>query len=133
MPLTKQTMTVASRVMLPTYVVLFIGLGINYTFNADGLQNSPGLAFADDWPPHLMGYGAIFFGCGILVALALTTQNRNMCRFALILGQYCLYGWAFVFALAAVFGDASPTGCIIFWALGRACKASNLSLLAGER
>lgn len=131
MPLNRQNITVASRIMLPTYVAFFSLLGINYAISGPLLASSPALAYAATLLP-LPAWGCMFFAASAVMAVALMKHERIWFRFALWVAIVCLTIWAGVFAAAAVLAGASPGAPL--WPLFAAvcCFASDRSLLKGE-
>jgi hypothetical protein len=131
MPLSRATITAASRIMLPTYATLFLSLGVNYLVKPPRLGDSPALTFADQLLP-LQVWGAIFLTAGLLMVTALATRRRLLFEYALWLGGLTLAAWAIVFAAAAFRAHVSATA----WewpAFGvAACYASYRSLSVGE-
>ena len=125
-PLTRDQVTSASRIMLPTYVGLFLGLGLNYiTIPHNRRADSPAVAFADGflWVA-LWGWGLMFFCCGMFLLIALLTHLRDLYRLALTTGMICMGIWAIVFLGSSLYGGASPAAAIwpLFAAI--ACKAT---------
>ena len=131
MPLTRDSVTAASRVMLPTYVVFFALLGMNYTITGTRLLESPALEYADRILP-LPAWGCMFLTMSAVMAVALMQRERLWFRFALWLAIVCLGVWAVVFLLAAILTDASPTAATWPAFAAIACFASDRSLLKGE-
>lgn len=132
MQLTRATVTVASRVMLPTYVALFAILGIAYILAPVGrLLESPALAYASDLIP-LPGWGGVFLACAALMSAALCTRSRALYSYALWVGIVALSVWSVVFVLAAVFGSASPSTWVWPAFAARACYATAKSLTVRE-
>lgn len=110
MPLNRATITVASRIMLPTYVAFFGVLGLNYLVTpTDRLTASPSLAYANSVMP-LPSWGGAFLGVSILMAGALTSGRRTLYRFGLLFCALTMTVWTGV-NIAAVFAtQASPAG-----------------------
>ena len=134
MQLDRKHVTVASRVMLPAYAVLFAGLGLNYVVTSRArLTLSPTLAYADGLLP-LPAWGVLFLCVAALMVAALLTKTRMLFRYGLWLGIVCMTIWAGVFASAAYGpgGDASPAAFLWPAFVATACYASNRSLLTGE-
>ena len=131
MPLTRDTVTAASRIMLPTYCALFAILGVNYMTTGDRLLQSPALEYASRGLP-LPAWGAMFLAASGVMVTALMHHERFWFRFALWVGIVCLGVWSLIFIAAAVWSDASPGA----WAwpafAAVACFASDRSLLKGE-
>lgn len=135
MNLNRANVTVASRIMFPTYVVLFTFLGINYTFNSrQRLLESPALRYADD-QVALPVWGGLFFACAALMAAAMVLPGRwtrMAFAYALWLGLLSLTAWSGIFFAASVWGEASPTTWCWPAFAAVACYASHRSLLARE-
>lgn len=130
--LARSTVTVASRIMLPTYVLLFGVLGANYALTPSArLNDSPALDFASVVLP-LPVWGCMFLAASAAMATALLTHRRLLFRIALWVGLVCLALWAVVFLAAAIFSNASPTACAWPAFAAVACYASDRSLLKGE-
>lgn len=128
MPLTRETVTAASRVMLPTYVVLFIVIGANYlTTPEPRLLASPALAYASAWMP-LNAWGWTFLTVAALMLIALLSGRRGLFRYALLVAMIAMIVWAGVFILAAFRGGASPSAWIWPAFVAAACLASYRSL-----
>lgn len=131
--LTWSNITVASRIMLPTYMILFAMLGVNYlTITSERFSKSPGLLFANDNVMDLRGWGAVFLVSVACMVVAIALKNRMLFRYALFLGIIVMSVWSGVIAAAALFGNASLTGWCWPAFVAIACYASNESLLAGE-
>lgn len=132
MPLEKSSVTVASRVMLPRYVIFFAVVAGNYLLTPLGrLLESPGLAYADALM-SLRIWAFMFLAAAVLMGLALLRRQRDWFRFALLVCRICMAVWTFVLIVAAVRGDASPTAWAWPWLIEGACKASYRSLTAHE-
>lgn len=132
MPLTRANVTVASRIMLPTYVAFFAALGLSYLFGPHApLAASPALAFADDVMP-LAAWGGVFLGCSVLMVFALVVHRRLLFRFALRMCALSMLVWAAILLLATLAGDASASAPAWSAFVATACLASDRSLAAGE-
>jgi hypothetical protein len=132
MPLTRDTVTAASRVMLPTYVAFFTVLGVNYIAARGTADASPPLAFANDVMP-LPAWGGMFLGCALLMASALLLRRRLLYRFALRMCALSMLFWAAIIAAASWAGDATPFAAAWPAFAAAACIASDRSLAAQER
>jgi hypothetical protein len=108
MPLTRDTVTAASQITLPLYVVTFTLLGINYVVTpSHTLTLNPALAFADSVMP-LKAWGGLFIACAALMCAALLQHRRLPYRFALRLCGISMVVWACIIAAAA-----GPLGCLL--------------------
>lgn len=135
MPLTR--VTVASRVMLPTYVALFGWLGAVYLLDPPRLAASPALAYAATLMPLPM-WGIWFLTVAALMAVALAGRRtgwawRQVYTYALWTGIVTMTVWAVVFAAAALTAGASPGAAAWPGFAAVACYASYRSLQAGEQ
>jgi hypothetical protein len=132
MTLTRDNVTEASRIMLPTYVVFFGWLGLSYMFGpAAPLAASPALAFAAAVMP-IEAWGGMFATCSALMAVALVVHKRILFRFALRVCAFSMLVWAAIILSATIAGDATLAAS--FWPafVATACLASDRSLAAGE-
>ena len=138
LPLHRRTVTVASRIMLPTYVGLFTLIGLAYLFQpAARVQASPALAFADRLIPMPVWGGIFLTTAGLLSAAMLVAHRRRWTRvlagYALWVGVVVLTTWAGIFTGAVITAGAS-LGSPVWPAFAAiACFASSRSLAAGER
>lgn len=131
MPLTRETVTVASRVMLPAYVVFFVVVGANYLI-ADGTATSnPALRFVDSVMP-LHAWGWLFIGCSLIMAGALATHRRILYRWALRMCALSILFWATVIAWASLSASATPFAAAWPAFVATACYATDRSLAARE-
>jgi hypothetical protein len=130
-PLTRDTVTAASRVMLPAYVVLFAYLGLNYTITGPRLTDSPSLAYADTLAV-LPVWGCMFLATSAVMVVAIMQQERLWFRFALWVGIVCMTLWTGVFAVAVLLSNASPGAPAWPAFVAVACFATDRSLLKGE-
>lgn len=130
--LTWDNVTVASRIMLPIYVGFFTVISMNFAFaNLNVLIKSPGLSYAND-VMGLRAWALIFAAVVVFMVIALVGRNRDLFRYALILGALCMGLWAATMIAAILFGHASPSAFAWPLFVGAACVASNRSLLKGE-
>lgn len=131
MPLDRQHVTAASRIMLPTYVSFFALLGINYLAADDIALASPALAFANDVMP-LPVWGCLFIACAVIMFCALVTKRRALYRWALRMCGLSMVFLAVVIAWAAWMGDATPLAFIWAGFVAAACYATDRSLARRE-
>ena len=136
MPLTKATVTAASRIMLPTYVALTAVIGLVYLLDPlDRLAGVHALA-AQRW---IMGgqmwpWGLVFLGLSCVMLAAFRQKRRQWFVFALY-GCAVTFGmWAVLYAVS-IFLDPSTSLLAPVYPLFvvRACRASAKSLMRGER
>lgn len=132
MPLTRANVTVASRIMLPTYVITFAWFGITYLFGPKSvLVSSPALAFADDVMP-LRAWGAVFLACSLLMLTAMLAGTRLLFRFALRMCGLSMIVWALIISGAYLAGDVSASAPLWSAFIAVACFASDRSLAVRE-
>lgn len=131
MPLDRRHITVASRIMLPTYAVFFAGLGLNYLFPGEAAAASPVLTFVNHLIP-LEVWGGLFIFCAAIMVTALVRRSRVLYRWALRVCGFSMLFWATFVALATLAGDATPFS--VGWSLfiATCCLASDRSLAARE-
>lgn len=129
MPLTREQVTSASRIMLPTYVAHSAFFGVLYLLDPQGrLQRAPGLTLARQLLP-MEAWGAIFLAISVLMCAGLLLQGRRRFTFALYLYAVTLLIWAGIYA-GAVFVNPDASYGSFVWPLGWAvaCCASARTL-----
>lgn len=133
MPLTRATVTIASRIMLPTYVVFFTAVGLSLLVTTQRrLHETPAFRYADTIADlDLWGLGFLTIATGL--ALALLVHRREVYRWFLAAGCIWMSVFAVVTFLAALFGSASYSAWIWSGFVAAACWATLCSLAAGER
>lgn len=132
MPLDRTHMTVASRIMLPRYVVFFAVVASNYLFTPLGrLLESPGLSYANELM-SLRWWGLAFLAAALAMFAALLRRERDWFRAALLFCRLAMLVWVVVLAFAALLGQASPSAWVWPWLVEGACKASYRSLTVRE-
>lgn len=131
MPLDRAHVTAASRVMLPTYVVFFLLLGLNYLTAEQVALANPALAFANDVMP-LPIWGGLFVFCAFVMFAALLTKRRTLYRWALRMCGISMVFWALVIAWASLVGDATPLAAAWAGFVSMCCLATDRSLAARE-
>jgi hypothetical protein len=128
MPLTRDSVTIASRVMLPTYTAFALFLGIVYVTDPDGR-----LAHSTSFPvlPTAV-WGVGFVVVGLLQIAAMIQRDRRL----YVLSLAPLLVWCLLWGLALVYSAArdgtSFTAPAFPLFVAFACWASMLSLIAGE-
>lgn len=130
--LSKTTITVASRVMLPVYVIFFNWVGLNWlTTDLDRLRESPALRYTDE-VLDLRGLALLLLLAGLLMAAALISRRRLVAQYALVVAGLC-FGVCFTAWLVAGFTTAASPSAAAWPFLGlAACTASYRSLAAQE-
>lgn len=130
--LTWDAITVASKIMLPTYVGMFTVVAMNFLFiNSDTLAKSPGLNYADS-VLSIRGWGLLFCAVAVMMVVSLVRKNRDMFRYALLMAAICMALWSAVMFGAAIWGPASFSAWSWPMFVAAACMATNRSLLKGE-
>lgn len=133
MRLDREHLTVASVVMLPTYVVFFTGIGIAQVATPKArLLASPMLRYSDRLM-DLRAWGALFIACGLLMLTALWLRNRMLYRYGLVVCGLSMAAWALV-ALVGIWYEPVSYSAWLWPAFATAaCWASNRSLERGEQ
>lgn len=109
MPLDRANMTRASRITLPTYVLFFGWVGLNYLItDLDRLDKSPTLRFVDD-VLDLRTLGMVLTLASLLMLGALLTKRRDTARYALVLAGICFAILFAAFLAASLRAEASPS------------------------
>lgn len=131
--ITRETVTAASRVMLPVYVVFFGWIGGAYFLgNRDTLLQTPALNYADQLL-DLRVWGVLSLCVAAAVLAALVGGSRNLLAFALLFGFLCCLVWCGVFVAASILGTASPAVGAWPFLAAAACFASYRSVAREER
>lgn len=131
-PLTRSSVTAASRIMLPTYPIFAGLIGINFvTLGAPIIKDSPALRYATTIADlEVWGYG--FLIVASILGISLCLHRRQGYEVALSVMIVWMTIWACVMVAAAFYGNASPTA----WAwpafVARAGWASLVSVKTGE-
>lgn len=135
MPLNRSNVTIASRVMLPAYIVLATAYGFVYV--ADPFGRLAG-AHSLDFPRKVMGgsmvaWGLLFLGLALFLSLMLFKQARRGYVLGLCICAAAWLAWAFLYAVS-IWTDPrasilAPVGPLFYCT---ASIASALSLLARE-
>lgn len=133
MPLDRAHITVASRIMLPTYVLFFAVVGSNFAAGTFGrASSSPMLRYANTIMP-IPVWGAVFLACSLIMAVALVRRSRFWYRYGLLVCAISMIVWALV-AIAGIFAEPVSYSA---WAwpafVAAATIASNRSLAQGEQ
>lgn len=133
MPLDRDHITAASRVMLPAYVALFSVIGAASLFTPlHRLLETPWFRYAN----HLMSvraWGLLFLACSVLMVVAMVRADRWLYRFSLVVCGLSMLVWALM-ALVGIFFEPISYSA---WAwpafVATACWASDRSLRRGEQ
>ena len=132
MPLTKENLTVASRIMLPTYVVVFAWLGLNYLLTSKTrLNKSPTLRYAD-MVVDIRALGILLLAAALIMLGALASRHRTAARYALLLAGTCFLILLGVFLAAMFRSEASPSAAAWPFLGAAACAASYRSVTIRE-
>lgn len=133
MPLTRDNVTAAARIMLPAYPAHAIFYGLLYAFDpGDRYERAPGLAFArvmmDMWQ-----WGLILLAAASIMVAALSTHNRRL-EIGVLYGYAAVnVVWAAIyFGAPFVSPDAAYGGPGHVLLVATACIASAVSLQHGE-
>lgn len=135
MPLTRSTVTVASRIMLPAYVVLSAAFGLVYTFDPlHRLHSVHALAFQRQvGGDSMLLWGLIFLGLAAAMVVAFSRHNRMLFAFALCCCAVTWFLWGCMYAVSAVIDpQTSLLAPVLSWFVTTCCVASTASLLKRE-
>lgn len=131
--LTPESVTSASRIMLPTYPLLCLVLAVNYTSSPPRLMESPALRTADQVLP-LPAWGVMFAVAAVVLLAGLFSRHRLTYVAGLVIMCAAMLAWAAVFIYAAVAGSASCTAaawpafaCAASWASIRSLSTREAS------
>lgn len=133
MPLTRATVTAASRIMLPAYVIHATWFGLVYFLDPQGrVSRNPSLTAARVMLP-MWAWGLLFLGLAVMMVVAMASHRRNLEVYALMIYATANVVWALVY-FAALFlsPDASFNGPAASGLVACACIASTVSLLRRE-
>ena len=132
MPLTRDRVTAASRVMLPAYAVFFAVIGSSLLFTPEPrLLATPAFHYADELADlSLWGLGFLAVAAGMTVAMVV--GSRALFQYLLAAMIVWMGGFALMTLAAAFYGQATYAA----WAwpafVAVACWASLVSLSSGE-
>jgi len=136
MPLTRQNVTAASRVMLPAYVVLTGTIGLVYTLDpGHRLADVPALTVARMLMGGSMtGWGLLFLGVTAILLAAFLSHRRLLFVLGLYLCGATFAMWACLYGASTVTTPGTSLLSPVFPLFVCACcYASAKSLLRGER
>lgn len=135
MPLTRETVTAASRIMLPAYVVCSAAFGLVYTFDPlDNLETINALEF----PRQVMGgtmlpWGLLFLALTLVMVAAFTRSDRMMMAFGLCCCAVTWLIWGCLYAGSIIINpETSMLAPVLPWFVTTACIASTVSLIKRE-
>lgn len=132
MTLDRANVTVASRVMLPTYPVFFVGFGSALLLTpARVMQATPAFHTAAGVMP-LPTWGGLLIAAAVFQVFALLVHRRSVYIAALSVAFASMVAWAVVFAYAAASGGAPWTAPMWPAFIAVACYATIRSLEARE-
>lgn len=135
MPLTRKTVTAASRIMLPAYVILSAVFGLVYVFDPFGrLDGVHALAFQRRLTGgSMVVWGLIFLGLAVLMLVAFTRHSRLLFAFALCCCAFTWFLWGCAYTASVVIDpQTSILAPVLPWFVTACCTASSVSLLKRE-
>lgn len=131
-PLTPHTMTLASRIMLPAYVVVATYIGVGYLLAPEQRLQGPALRVARRLLPMDI-WGLLAIALAAVVVLAVLTQRRQLVIIALCVGAVAYEFWCVFYAISVIRDpSASPITPIWPFGWGIAHIASAVSLSRDE-
>lgn len=133
MPLDRDHVTIASRLMLPTYAAFCGVYGIVFILDPQGRLGRAASLEAARWAMDLWIWGALWLVLAAVMLAALRTHTRDRYLAALYICRASWWAWAVVCEAAVFFNDdvtflAGSLGVFV----GIACTASIRSLRTGE-
>lgn len=133
MPLDRRNVTSASRVMLPTYIVINVAFAGAFLTDPQGrLELAPSLDFARGWMP-IDHWGALWLLLAGLMLVALAIQHRTTFIAALGVNTGAWFSWGLLTEAAVLSQpNVSLLAGVLPWFVAVASFASMLSLLARE-
>lgn len=133
-PLTWDEISTPSKIMLPSYLGLFMVMGFDLTFlSLSDLFISPGVRYLAEFPASVRGWGVLFLIAGVVMVIAIGLRHRTLMRYALWWGAICLFVWALIFLKASIDDRVAPGTWAPWLVLAAACFASERSLLKGDK
>lgn len=130
--LDRDTITVASRLMIPAYAVFFAVVGSNFLLAPEHrLAATPGLQYAAV-TGGIRLYGCLFLLVAAIITGALVSRRREPCLYALYVAAISMFLWAILQFVAVFFSAASPSGWCWPGLICTACIASSRSLRRRE-
>lgn len=131
--LTRETVTRASRTMLPAYVVLCVAFGAVYVIDPQGrLGRAPSTTFQRDYMP-LEAWGGVLLALAVLMLAAMATKRRYLFAYALCCCGLTWFIWGLTLAGSIPRTDnTSYLAPVPPWFFMTCCIASLRSLLAQE-
>lgn len=129
MPLNRDTVTVASRIMLPTYATVFGLIGALFLLQQPSRTSTGAFDAAKDLMP-IRVWGIVFLAVAALELAALAVHNRRTYLGGLVIGAGLAVFWTVVLLTSAVHNpDVSFTSAV--WVGGWvACHAATAKSLA---
>ena len=130
--LNRSDVTVASRVMLPTYVVFFFLLGASLIFTPEPrLLQTVTFRYADQYL-DLNSWGFGYVCLALIMASALILGRRKIFLLSLSATMLWMLGWTTLSFLGAIEFSASFSDCLWPAVVTCACWASMRSLSSQE-
>lgn len=127
------SITVASRIMIPAYVLFFAAVGANFVFTSEQrLTKTPALQFAQSAAGGLRLDGSLFLMVAALIAGSMLWGRRMPCLYALYVAAIMMSVWGTVQFVAVFLGDSSPSGWCWPALVCAACVATSRSLRRRE-
>src|SRR5690242_8857003 len=104
MPLDRAHVTVASRIMLPAYALIYAGVGLAFLLQDPARTSSPAFDVAKSLLP-IHAWGWVFLAVAVAETAALITHRRRAYVLALVPGAGLAGFWAVIVSSSAF---ASP-------------------------
>lgn len=132
MPLTRATVTAASRIMLPTYPILASIIGAAYLFGAPTRTSSPAFDVAKQFM-SIQSWGVVFLAMAAMLIVGYLIHSRDVTVFVLFMAASAFVMWAVFFGISVLQShDASLVAPAWPSFAACACSASAISVAKRE-
>lgn len=131
--LNRTSVTVASRIMLPAYVVLSTAFGVDYLFDPLGrVEHQSALTYQRSvMDMRIWGALLLLLAFGMIVALVVHSRSSFVVALAVCASVWFVWGCLYVISAVQDPG-ASPLAPVVAWFVSVCCLASMASLMSGE-
>lgn len=133
MTLDRASVTVASRVMLPTYAIVNAIFAAAFLSDVQGrLEVAPALDFARSWPP-IEQWGLLWFALAAVMVMALLVHHRTTYVVALAINVAAWLMWGILTGASVLTQElVTPLAGVLPCFVAAASFASMMSLLGRE-
>lgn len=133
LPLSRDSITASSRVMLPVYAVFSCYLAACYTLGDPDRTATPSFdVIREVLPGGIRTWGFVMFGLAVIEVAALISRRRLWFVFALCVGFGCYISWAFGFLVAALTVESASLSGPGVWLFVALCHIATLQSLTRD-